>query len=129
MSTTHKVVLVVDDETPMLQLLSRAFDGSGLKVITAADIRSAQATLTNLRVDAMIVDIRLGPGTSGLELLPFARERDTLSRLPIIILTGMTHLTPAEEDAIRHHQAYVFYKPITVDEILTKLEQLLKPVT
>src|SRR5215210_4942835 len=122
----HKVVLVVDDESSILKLLTRRLEASGFIVITAADRSSAEATLTNFHVDAIIVDLRLGHHVSGLDLISLARSFDRLAGLPIMVLTGMTHLTSEEEDFIRHHGACVFYKPVPLEEIAATLDRLLR---
>src|SRR5215210_4278475 len=93
----HKVVLVVDDESSILKLLTRRLEASGFIVITAADRSSAEATLTNFHVDAIIVDLRLGEPVLGRDLISLARRFDRLAGLAIVVLTGKTDATAEEE--------------------------------
>ncbi len=127
MPASRPIILVVDDNTSVLKLLSRALEAANFSVLTADDRMSAEATLLSLPVDAMIVDLRLGPDASGLDVIEFARAREPLRTLPVLVLTGVTQMTPEEEDAIRHHGAYVFYKPIVIGEISATLNRLLRP--
>ena len=117
-------VLVVDDDPAMLKWLNRSLKGLGYEVLTAADRNSAERVLVNAPVDAMIVDLHLGE-QSGVDLLAFVRGNVTLSRMPILMLTGETQMTEDEEDAIRRHRAYVFYKPAPATELAETLEKAL----
>ena len=126
MSTpSRKVVLVVDDEPTILQVLSRGLGAAGFVVHTASNLRDAEVAFMHVPLDAMIVDLRLGREESGLTLVARARGTATLARLPIMLLTGVTDMTGAEEDGIRHHRPYVFYKPVQLEAIVAKLDQLL----
>jgi DNA-binding response OmpR family regulator len=80
--------------------------------------------LQRSKVDAVILDIRLARG-SGLDVLQYVRAQDDLAGLPVIILTGVSHLTPEEEAFIERHQAHLFYKPEGIESIAEKLDQLL----
>lgn len=123
--TPRHVVLALDDEAPILNLLTRSLAPRGYGVISATDLESAEATLVNGPVDAVIVDLRLARHSSGLELLAFARQHDPLAQLPILVLTGVTDMTEEEEDSIRQHGAYVFYKPVHIADIAATLDRLL----
>ena len=93
-------------------------------MIAAVDNSSAELILEHSKVDAIILDLGL-VGHSGLELLEFVRKRDDLANLPVLILTGMSHLTPHEEEAIRQHRAHVFHKPAAIHEIAATLARVL----
>ena len=77
------------------------------------------------QVDAIILDVRLD-GQSGLDVLEFVRAHETLSGLPVLILTGIVPLTEHELQAIRRLDAHLFYKPEGIDQIAAKLAELLK---
>ena len=119
-----RTVLAVDDEESIRKWLSRSLGEFGYDVLEAADRATAHAMLQRSKVDALILDIRLARG-SGLDVLQYVRTQHDLAGLPVIILTGVSHLTPEEEDFIHRHQAHVFYKPEGSDSIAEKLDQLL----
>ena len=74
-------------------------------------------------MDAVILDVRLPQG-SGLDVLASIRQHPKLMHLPVLVLTGVS-LTDEEEDRIRRHRAYVFYKPEGIEAITEKLDRLL----
>jgi DNA-binding response OmpR family regulator len=108
--------------------LTRSLNEFGYDVLEAADRATAHAMLQRSKVDALILDIRLARG-SGLEVLHYVRTQDDLAGLPVIILTGVSHLTPEETAFIERHQAHLFYKPEGIESIAEKLDQLLRGAT
>jgi DNA-binding NtrC family response regulator len=119
-----RTVLAVDDEESIRKWLARSLNEFGYDVLEAADRATAHAMLQRSKVDAVILDIRLARG-SGLDVLQYVRAQDDLAGLPVIILTGVSHLTPEEEAFIERHQAHLFYKPEGIESIAEKLDQLL----
>lgn len=113
-------VLIVDDEAPIVNWLNRSLHGLGYDVVAAVDNASAELILERSKIDAIILDLGL-VGQSGLELLEFVRRHDGLANLPVLILTGMSQLTPHDEACIRQHRAHVFHKPVAIREIAATL--------
>ena len=118
-------VLAVDDEASILEWLARSLERFGYDVRKAPDLAAAQAILQSSRVDALIVDVRLAGG-SGLDVLEYVRSQEAIAATPVIVLTGLTRLDPDEEDLIRRHQGFVFYKLEGIAPIVAKLDQLLR---
>jgi CheY-like chemotaxis protein len=73
MQSAKSVVLVVDDELPLLDLLQEAFAEEGFRVLTARNGHEALGILVAQRVDIVVSDIRM-PGMNGLELRQRAQE-------------------------------------------------------
>ncbi len=87
MSTTievNKKILVVDDESAILQTLRFNLERSGYAVVTAADGRSAIATAQREQPDLIVLDIML-PVLDGVEA---CKEIRKFSAVPIIMLTA-----------------------------------------
>lgn len=119
----RRTILAVDDEPSILEWLARSLDVFHYDVLPADTVPLACNVLRSARVDALILDVRM-PGHSGLEVLEFVRSSGRMD-LPVIILTGVSSLTAEEEEIIRRHRAYVFYKPEGVDELVATLDRLL----
>ena len=120
----RRVVLIVDDEAPIVNWLNRSVHGLDYDVVAAVDNASAELILEHSKVDAIILDLGL-VGHSGLELLEFVRRRDDLASLPVLILTGLSQLTPHDEECIRQHRAHVFHKPVAIREIAETLARVI----
>jgi len=79
-----KKILVVDDESAILQTLRFNLERSGYQVATAGDGRSAIALAARERPDLIIMDIML-PVLDGIEA---CKEIRKISGVPIIVLTA-----------------------------------------
>lgn len=77
------VIVIVDDEAPIRNAMSRFFERRGWCCIQAADGAEAEAVLfgaASADIDVVLCDVRL-PFTSGLELFRRAQiERPALAR-------------------------------------------------
>jgi DNA-binding response OmpR family regulator len=78
-------VLVAEDETDMLELISRRVQRLGHRVTRANDGREAMDALLRFPIDLVVTDINM-PGYSGLEILTEAKHRDP--NMQVIIVTA-----------------------------------------
>jgi DNA-binding response OmpR family regulator len=83
-AATRKKILVVDDESAILQTLRFNLERSGYTVCTAGDGRSAIALAASEKPDLVILDIML-PVLDGIEA---CKEIRKASGVPIIMLTA-----------------------------------------
>jgi DNA-binding NarL/FixJ family response regulator len=67
MTETRRLV-VVEDEPLMASLLAQALTAAGFEVETASDVLQARASIRSFDPDAVLLDISLGDGPSGLDL-------------------------------------------------------------
>jgi two-component system, OmpR family, response regulator len=115
-------VLVVDDETPLADLLSMALRYEGWQVRTEGDGASALRAARENRPDAVVLDVML-PDMDGLEVL--ARLRREAPDVPVLFLTAKD----AVEDRIAGLTAggddYVT-KPFSLEEVVARLRGLLR---
>ena len=87
-------VLVVEDNTAILGIVSRILREAGCEVREAHDGREAMALLTGHDFDTIISDISM-PGMTGIELLRTVRERHL--DVPVVLMTG----DPSFETAVQ----------------------------
>jgi len=83
-TSAFKKILVVDDESAILQTLRFNLERSGYQVATAGDGRSAVALTATERPDLVVMDIML-PVLDGIEACKEIRKS---SSVPIIMLTA-----------------------------------------
>ncbi len=107
-------ILLVDDETGILDSLKILFKGEGYDVSAALSGKEALALLEGDRPDIILTDIRM-PGTSGLELLARAREVDP--EMAVILMTAQASLQSAVR-AVNEGAYYYLQKPFANDELL-----------
>ena len=73
----HYRIMVVEDEELMRSIIVQLLRSEGYEVIEAAAADVALQTFERENVDVAILDINLGAGGSGLDLLGKLRDRDS----------------------------------------------------
>ena len=112
---SHDVkILLVDDETAILETLSILFRGAGYEVTVADSGAKALTALSEEKPDIVLTDIRM-PGANGLEVLAKAREVD--AEIPVILMTAQASLQSAVR-AVNEGAYYYLQKPFANDELL-----------
>lgn len=81
----HKI-LVVDDEKHIRMLYQEELQAEGYQVATSDGSEDILAALDREHPDVVILDIKLGPNLSGLDLLQQIRSREL--KLPVILCTA-----------------------------------------
>ncbi len=107
-------ILLVDDETAILDTLEILFRGEGYDVTVADSGPKALAALEDERPDIVLTDIRM-PGASGLEVLAEARQIDP--EMAVILMTAQASLQSAVR-AVNEGAYYYLQKPFANDELL-----------
>ena len=82
-----KAILVVEDNAVNAELLQDWLGLEGYEPYLASSLSAATGLLNELRPDAVLLDIQLGP-ENGLSLLPWMRQRSELRDVPVIAVTA-----------------------------------------
>ncbi|GMR12416.1 MAG: sigma-54 dependent transcriptional regulator [Gemmatimonadota bacterium] len=114
MSADAVKILLVDDETGILDSLRILFKGEGYDVHAAKSGKEALACLSDLCPDIVLTDIRM-PGASGLDVLAAARDFDPA--MAVILMTAQASLQSAVR-AVNEGAYYYLQKPFANDELL-----------
>ena len=119
----HKI-LVVEDETPIREMIAFNLTRAGFEVDEAEDSMSARNQIADSRPDLVLVDWML-PDSSGLELTRSLRRNDANKELPIIMLTARAE----ERDKVLGLDGgaddYIT-KPFSPRELLARINALLR---
>jgi DNA-binding response OmpR family regulator len=96
--SVQKKILVADDESHILHVVSLKLSKAGYTVITAADGQEAFELACADRPDLLITDYHM-PQLSGLELCQKLRADPATSGIPTIMLTARGYaLEPADTE-------------------------------
>ena len=112
-------VLVVDDESGILDTLRILLRNEGFEVATA---QGGKAGLEQIRAgthDIILSDVRM-PQVSGLDILTAAREQDPVT--PVILMTAQASLQSAIS-AVNSGAFYYIQKPFSNDELVAILRR------
>ena len=84
---SHPLVLVVDDDAPILTLMKNILREFGFDTRLASTGEAALHAVKERTPDLILVDKNM-PGMSGEEVIRALRAQHGLSQLPILILSG-----------------------------------------
>lgn len=113
-------ILIVDDETNILNTTSVALETIGHKPYTAFNTRQAMRNLQDEPIDLIFLDIKLG-NEDGLQFLRQLREDDW--DLPIIIFTAYSSIESAV-NAMKAGATDYIQKPFIPEEIREMLKKV-----
>ncbi len=80
-------ILIADDETPTVRLLTLMLQRSNHVVVSARDGLEAMSKLTENEFDLLLTDINM-PRMNGWELLRTIRTTTRFSELPVIVFSA-----------------------------------------
>jgi CheY-like chemotaxis protein len=121
-----RLILVVDDETHILNVVAIKLQNAGYRVATAEDGLEAYEMARQLRPDLVITDYQM-PALSGVELCARLREEPGLRDVPVIMLTARGFaISPRESTATNIRR--VIEKPFSPREVLAEVNAQLQPV-
>lgn len=124
MKTCARVLLVEDDQRTIVGI-TEAFREVGYRLNVATSIHAAQRFINENAFDLIVLDLKL-PDGSGLE---FARNlRATGQETPILMLTAEVDLN-TKLDGFRYGADDYLCKPFVMDELLARLDALLRRAT
>ena len=107
-------ILLVDDETGILDTLRILLRGNGYDVVAALSGREAIEMLPETSPDIVLTDIRM-PGLTGLEVMAKAHELDP--ETAVILMTAQASLQTAVQ-AVNEGAYYYLQKPFANEELL-----------
>jgi two-component system response regulator HydG len=112
-------VLIIDDESAILDTLRILLKKRGFEPETAQGGRGGLEALSTARPDIVLTDIRM-PGVSGTDILEAARKLDP--EMPVILMTAQATLQSAMQ-AVNEGAFYYIQKPFSNDELVAILQR------
>ena len=86
-------ILIVEDESPVRELLAATLMGAGYVVEQAADGHQARDMVSGADLPDLVLLDWMMPGMSGLEFAKWLKRDDRLAEIPIIMLTARSEET------------------------------------
>ena len=116
-------ILLVDDDRPLREMLTRSFEREGHKVTAVPDGETALDAAAERSYDVVLLDVALGAGPTGYDVARMLRSRRDV--VPIIMLTALD----SEADAVQGLEAgaddYVT-KPFKPVELVARVRAQLR---
>ena len=120
---SEKTILVADDESHILHVVSLKLRNAGFRVVTARDGQEALELAQQEPPDLLITDYHM-PQLSGLELCQKLKQDPKTSMIPAIMLTARGyHLEPS--DTQQSGILRMLSKPFSPRHLLTTVNEVL----
>ncbi|WP_320193577.1 response regulator [uncultured Desulfobacter sp.] len=120
----NKKILIVDDEPPILRLLSQLFTKAGYDVSTAENAQDALKIIEENNIVVMFFDLNM-PVMNGMELCKQVKSAKPMSI--IYAITGYASLFQLSECLDVGFEDY-FTKPVNVSTLLKTAESAFEKV-
>jgi DNA-binding response OmpR family regulator len=114
-------ILIVDDEPPVVQLLSDYLTQHGFEVSGAYSGVQTLARLSQAQPDVVLLDVRM-PELDGVEVL--RRIRENYPRIPVLMVSGNDDVALAKETVALGAFDYIL-KPVDFPYLLRAIDKML----
>jgi CheY-like chemotaxis protein len=114
----QRTVLIVEDEFLIRMVLADTLAGEGYDVVEAGDVPEAVAVLGKRKIDAVVTDVDMRGGLSGLDLARMISS--THMDIPVIIASGRHRLSADEFP----RDTVLIPKPYGLDVIAAKVGEM-----
>ncbi len=115
-----QTILVVEDEPPIVQVLTAVLEEEGYLVATASNGHEALAYLADARPDLILSDMMM-PRMGGAELCKQLHADPKYRAIPLVLMSSTYRLVQLDGCV---YAAFV-QKPFGVDELLATVRQVL----
>ena len=113
-------VMLVDDEVPFVETMTKRLEKRNLRVITAFSGQEALETLDkNRNIDVVILDVKM-PGMDGIETLKEIKKGYPLTE--VVMLTAYATVESAIEGMKVGAYDYLM-KPCDIEQLMLKVEE------
>ena len=119
-------IFVVEDEKPILTLLTYNLEKEGYKVSSSSNGEEALSLIKEKKPDLVLLDWML-PDLSGIKICQYLKQDKKVKNIPIIMLTAKGE----EEDKVKGLNTGAedyMTKPFSFPELLARIKSLLKRV-
>ncbi len=118
-------MLMAEDESEVLSIMSRKVAAEGYMVITANDGEEAWEKIQRESPDVIVLDLIM-PKTNGFDVLRRVREQPTTARWqPVIIVSAKRELEDLQEGYALEADHYIT-KPCQIEDILRSIKLMVR---
>lgn len=121
---TKKIILVIEDEEPLVETLRIKLEKEGFTVETAEDGEAGIKKAEAIKPGLILLDLML-PKVKGEDVLTYLKKHQELKNIPVIIISNSGQ--PVEIKALLASGAddYIIKADFTIDDILERVHNTL----
>lgn len=115
-------ILIVEDESPLAQTLTRHFAEEGYQVSSASNGEEALNLIEKEKFDVILLDWKM-PRMNGIDFLKYLRSKG--NETPVILLTALSRVTNKVE-ALEFGADDYITKPFSFDELHARMKAVMR---
>jgi DNA-binding response OmpR family regulator len=127
MADSVKKILIIEDETPLLDSYAELVEAAGFVSLKATDGYQGLDLMSNNvgQIDMVLLDLMM-PGVDGLEVLKTVKNnQEKYGAMPIIILTNMTSESVIKEAFSLGASSYLVKTDLDYQGLMKELDKFL----
>ncbi|MFA5051251.1 MAG: response regulator [Patescibacteria group bacterium] len=130
MAQTKKIVLVIEDEQPLLEAIRIKLEKCDFEVVTARTVQQALNYLEDIKtVDAIWLDHYLIGGDSGLDFLVKIKNGDAnLKKIPVFVVSNTATSDKVQSYLQLGIEKYYIKSDYRLDQIIEDIKKNLETV-
>ena len=117
-----KKILIVEDDKFLRELIARKLTDEGFDIVEAVDGEDGIKKIKETKPDLVLLDLIL-PSIDGFEVLSRVKEDESLTSIPIIILSNLGQKEEVEKGLDLGAADYLIKAHFTPGEIIEKIKK------
>ena len=122
---TKTRILIIEDDTFIMDMYRTKFEMAGYKVLMAEDGNKGIKMIKENKPDIVILDVVM-PQMDGFEVLKTIKKDSNLKDIPVILLTNLGQKENIEDGLKLGADDYVIKAHFTPEEVVGKVEKVLR---
>lgn len=122
-NSIQPLVLVIDDSNTNVVLLDAILNDKGIRVKTALNVMEAEQIMESELPDLILLDL-LMPKINGYDFLKKLKSDPQKKNIPVIVVTAVSDQENLQHTLDLGAISY-FVKPIDIQELISKVQQVL----
>ena len=118
-------ILIVEDDPMLVKMYKSKFESAGIEVESAHDGEEGLNKIIERKPDLVILDIMI-PKMSGLEVLSSMMKNPNIAKIPVIVLSNLTHELEAKKALSLGAKEYLVKAELTPSQVAAKVRQYLQ---
>ena len=117
-------ILIIEDDQFLSELITKKLDEEGFKVVLALDGEKGWDMVQKEKPDLILLDLLL-PGIDGFEVMERMKKDQTLSKIPIIVISNYGQESKIQRAMSLGAKDYLVKANFTTGEIADKVRSVL----
>lgn len=120
-------ILVINDTQELLEMFRLLLEQENHEVVLSGMPILKISEVEQIQPDLVILDIIFGDQKTGWQMLQMLKMKRTTASIPVIVCTAALYEVQQQEGHLISQGVRVIYKPFDIDNLLTLIDQALKP--